>query len=149
VSSALTRAQWISLQGLRRIRARNHVVLCGGGMIGRAVIDLLTAAGNRVVVVEPQPHAGLIRRARERDVDLLTGSAHDDGALDLCDVPSASAVLALTDDDTTNLEIALAVRARSADVPLVVRVESAAFAEAAAAIFGVATFSPGALTAPA
>jgi len=149
VSSALTRAQWISLQGLRRIHARNHIVLCGGGTIGRAVIDLLTVAGNRIVVVEPQPHAGLVARARERDVDLLTGSAHDDGALDLCDVPNASAVLALTDDDTTNLEIALSVRARSADVPLVVRVESASFAEAAAAIFGVATFSPGALTAPA
>lgn len=149
VSSALTRAQWISLQGLRRIRARDHVVICGGGKIGSAVMNLLTAAGKRVVVIEPNPDASLVRRARERDVDLLTGDAHRDDALDLCDIPSASAVVALTDNDAINLEIALAARARNPDVPLVVRMENDAFAQATSAIFGIATFSPAALTAPA
>lgn len=149
VSSALTRAQWISMQGLRRIRARGHVVVCGGGKLGTAVMNLLTAAGKRVVVIEPNPDPGLIRRARERDVDLLTGDAHRNDALDLCDIPNATAVLAMTDNDAINLEIALGVRARTADVPLVVRMENDAFARAASAIFGIATFSPAALTAPA
>lgn len=149
VSSALTRAQWISTQGLRRIGARGHVVVCGCGKIGRAVVDLLTAAGKRVVVVEPNPDAALVRRARERDVDLLTGDANKDDALDFCALPNATSVLALTDNDAVNLEIALAARARSADVPLIIRMESDSFAEATAAVFGVRTFSPGALTAPA
>jgi len=149
VSSALTRAQWISLQGLRRVRARGHVVICGGGKIGAAVMNLLTAAGKRVVVIEPRPDPGLVRRARDRDVDLLTGDAHRDDALDLCDIPNATAVLAMTDNDAINLEIALAARARSADVPLVVRMENDAFARATAAVFEIATFSPAALTAPA
>lgn len=149
VSSAMTRAQWISTQGLRRIRARGHVVVCGCGKIGRAVVDVLTAAGKRVVVIEPNPDAAIVRRAREQDVDLLTGDANRDDALDLCDLPNAVSVLALTDNDAVNLEIALAARARSADVPLVVRMENDAFAEATAAVFHLRTFSPGGLTAPA
>jgi voltage-gated potassium channel Kch len=148
VASALTRAQWIATQGLRRIRARRHVVICGGGRIGTAVLDLLTAAGKRVIVIDPHPDADLVRRAQERDVDLLTGDAAEAGALDLCDVPNATAVLALTNSDTTNLEIALVVRTLSPDVPLVVRMEDARFASATARLFGISTFSPAALSAP-
>lgn len=149
VSSALTRAQWIALQGMRRIRAHGHVVICGGGKIGSAVLNMLTAAGKRVVVIEPNPDPGLVRRARQRDVDLLTGDAMRDDALDLCDIPHAAAVLALTDNDAINVEIALGARARSGEVPLVVRMDNDAFANAVSAIFGIATFSPSALTAPA
>jgi voltage-gated potassium channel Kch len=149
VSSAMTRAQWISMQGLRRIRAHGHVVICGGGKIGTAVMNLLTAAGKRVVVIEPDPDANLVRRARERDVDLLTGDANRDNALDLCEINHATAVLALTDNDAVNLEIALGARARSAAVPIIVRIENDAFAEATSAVFKIATFSPAALTAPA
>jgi hypothetical protein len=149
VSSALTRAQWMALQGMRRIRAHGHVVICGGGKIGSAVVNLLTAAGKRVVVIESNPDASLVRRARDRDVDLLTGDAQRDDALDLCDIPHASAVLALTDNDAINVEIALGARARRPDVPLVVRMDNDAFAGAVSEIFGIAAFSPSALTAPA
>jgi Trk K+ transport system NAD-binding subunit len=149
VSSALTRAQWMALQGMRRIRAHGHVVICGGGKIGSAVINLLTAAGKRVVVIESNPDASLVRRARDRDVDLLTGDAQRDDALDLCDIPHAAAVLALTDNDAVNVEIALGARARRPDVPLVVRMDNDAFASAVSEIFGIAAFSPSALTAPA
>jgi Trk K+ transport system NAD-binding subunit len=149
VSSAMTRAQWISMQGLRRIRARGHVVICGGGKIGTAVMNLLAGAGKHIVVIEPNPDANLVRRARERDVDLLTGDANRDNGLDLCDLPNATAMLALTDNDAVNLEIALGARARSNAVPIIVRIENDGFAQAASAIFGVTTFSPSALTAPA
>ena len=149
VASALTRAQWIATQGLRRIRARRHVVVCGGGKIGAAVINLLTDAGKRVIVIEPHPDADLVRRAQERDVDLLTGDASRDGALDMCDLGNASAVLALTNNDSTNLEIALGARVRSPEVPLVVRMENASYARATSKVFGISTFSPAALSAPA
>jgi Trk K+ transport system NAD-binding subunit len=148
ISSALTRAEWIAMQGLRRIHARDHVIVCGGGSIGSTVIDLMTSLGKHVVVVEPKPDPSLVRRARDPDVDLLTGDATSDDALDLCDIPNASAVLALTNSDSSNLEIALSARARSPDVPLVVRMESDSFARATAALFGIATFSPAALVAP-
>jgi voltage-gated potassium channel Kch len=149
ISSGLTRAQWIAEQGLRRVRARGHVVVCGGGKIGRSVVDALTAAGKRVVVVEARPDPALVRRGRERDVDLLTGDARSGDTLDLCAIPRAAAVLALTNSDAANLEIALGARGFSPDVPLVVRMERQPLAQATAELFGISTFSPAGLSAPA
>ena len=149
VSAAITRAQWTAQQGLRRIRARGHVVVCGGGRIGSAVVNLLTEAGKRVVVIDSHPDPTLIRRARESSIDLLTGDATNEDVLELCDVPHAAAVVVLTNSDPGNLEIALGARAIRADVPLVVRMENRTFAQATAWLFGISTFSPAALTAPA
>jgi voltage-gated potassium channel Kch len=148
VSSAVTRAQWIALQGLRRIRGRDHIVICGAGKVGAAVINLLALAGKHVVIVEPNPGADLVRKAREPAVDLLTGDARGDSALDLCDIAHASAFLALTDGDATNLEIALSARARVSAIPLVVRMEDPRFAFATSQLLGISTFSPSALGAP-
>ncbi len=149
VSAAITRAQWTALQGLRRIRLRGHVVVCGGGRFGGAVVSLLTAAGKRVVVVDSHPHPTLIRLARQSSIDLLTGDATNEDVLALCDIVHASAVVALTNSDPGNLEIALGARAIRPDVPLVVRMENRTFAQATDRLFGIATFSPAALSAPA
>ena len=48
-----------------------------------------------------------------------------------------------------DVEIALGARARRPDIPLVVRMDNDAFADAVSEIFGIAAFSPSALTAPA
>jgi Trk K+ transport system NAD-binding subunit len=149
VSAAITRAQWTALQGLRRIRARGHVVVCGGGRIGSAVVNLLTEAGKHVVVVDSHPDPTLVRLARQSSIDLLTGDATNEDVLALCDVPHAAAVVVLTNSDPGNLEIALGARAMRPDVPLVVRMENRTFAQATARLFGIATFSPAELSAPA
>jgi Trk K+ transport system NAD-binding subunit len=149
ISSAITRAQWTGLQGLRRIRGRGHIVICGAGRIGGAVVDLLVRAGKRVVVVDPSPDPYLMRLARMNAIDLLTGDATHEEVLELCDIPHASALVVLTNNDPGNLEIALGARALRPDVPLVVRMENRTFATATAELFGIATFSPAALSAPA
>jgi len=50
VSSALTRAEFTLTQGLRRVRARGHIVVCGGGSVPAATLAVLTGAGKRAVV---------------------------------------------------------------------------------------------------
>lgn len=149
VSSAITRAQWIAWEGLRRIHARGHVVVCGGGRTGGAVVDLLVAAGKHVVVIDSHPDPGLVRRARANRIDLLTGDATHEDVLELCGIPNAACVVALTNSDPGNLEIALGARALRADVPLVVRMENRTFAQATNELFGISTFSPAELSAPA
>jgi Trk K+ transport system NAD-binding subunit len=149
ISSAITRAQWTALAGLRRIRGRGHVVVCGAGRIGSAVIDLLLRARRHVVVVDPAPDPYLMRLARTNAIDLLTGDATHEEVLELCDIPHASALVVLTNNDPGNLEIALGARALRPDVPLVVRMENRTFAQATAQLFGIATFSPAVLSAPA
>ena len=150
VTSALTRAQFTAMQGLRQIRTRGHVLLCGSGNVGMRVIDYLRALHQRVVVVDPNPDPALVEMSRRRQIELLTGDATRDATLDLCNVQSARAVVALTDSDTANLEVALGVRARNPHVPVVMRAQDEAFAGSIARQFeAIRTYSTTTLAAPA
>jgi voltage-gated potassium channel Kch len=134
-AARLTRAQWVRMQGLRPIHRRGHIVVCGSGSIGTGAIDLLLAFDKPLVVVEANPDAALVERARERGFDLLTGDASRDDTLDLCNLGAAHSLIALTNVDTLNLEIALGARARNPSMPVVLRIAEATFAQSIAASF--------------
>ena len=148
-ASRLTRAQWVRMQGLRPIHRRGHIVLCGCGSIGTGVIDLLLAFDRPLVVIDPSPDTALIERARDRGFDLLTGDASRDDTLDLCNLGEAHSLVALTNIDTLNLEIALGARARNPGMPIVLRIAEAEFAASIARHFEFeTTFSVAALAGP-
>ena len=149
-TSALTRAQFTAMQGLRQIRTRGHVIVCGSGNVGTRVIGHLRALRQRIVVIEPQPGPALIEMSRRRHIELLTADATRDETLDRCNIASARAAIAVTNNDTANLEIALGVRARNPNLPVVMRAQDDAFAESIARQFGsIRTHSTRALAAPA
>jgi Trk K+ transport system NAD-binding subunit len=149
-ASLLTRVHWVTLQGLRPVHRRGHIVVCGAGSIGTGVIDLLLALGRHLVVVELVPDTTVVERAREQHFDLLTGDASRDTTLDLCNLSSAHGLIALTNVDTLNLEIALGARARNPTMPIVLRIAEASFAESIARHFDFqTTYSAAALAAPA
>ena len=149
-ASLLTRVHWVTMQGLRPVHRRGHIIVCGAGSIGSGAIDLLLALGKRLVVVEISPDAGLVEQAREQRFDLLTGDASRDATLDLCNLGAAHALVALTNVDTLNLEIALGARARNPTMPVVLRIAEASFAQSIARHFEFeTTFSAAALAAPA
>jgi hypothetical protein len=84
-----------------------------------------------------------------RGIELVTGDATRDATLDLCNIVHARAVIAVTDSDTANLEVALGVRARNKRVPVVMRVQDQAFADSIARHFeAIRTYSTAALAAP-
>lgn len=150
VSAQLTRIQWISMQGLRAVHRRGHIVVCGAGSIGSNVIELLRDLGKPLVVVETAPEATLVEEAHEQGFDILTGDASRDATLDLCNLGRAHALISLTNVDTLNLEIALAARARNPSLPIVLRIADAGFATSIARHFEFeTTFSAEALAAPA
>jgi voltage-gated potassium channel Kch len=149
-ASLLTRVHWVRMQGLRPVHRRGHIVVCGAGSIGSEVIDLLPALGKQLVVVEISPDTAIIERAREQRFDLLTGDASRDATLDLCNLNSAHGLIALTNVDTLNLEIALGARARNPTMPIVLRIAEASFAQSIARHFEFeTTYSAAALAAPA
>jgi Trk K+ transport system NAD-binding subunit len=149
-ASLLTRVHWVTMQGLRPVHRRGHIVICGAGSIGSGVIDLLLGLAKRLVVVELNPDATIVERAREQHFDLLTGDASRDTTLDLCNLGAAHGLIALTNVDTLNLEIALGARARNPTMPIVLRIAEASFAESIARHFEFeTTFSAAALAAPA
>lgn len=148
-ASLLTQARHVRMQGLRRIRRRGHIVICGAGSIGSGVIDLLLGSGRPLVVVERAPDPALIERARDQGFDLLTGDASRDDTLDLCNLDAAHSLVALTNVDTLNLEIALGGRVRNPVMPIVLRIADASFAASIARHFQFeTTFSAEALAAP-
>jgi Trk K+ transport system NAD-binding subunit len=149
-ASLLTRVQWVAMQGLRPVHRRGHIVVCGAGSIGAGVIDLLLTLDKRLVVIELAPDAALVEWAREQHFDLLTGDASRDSTLDLCNLDAAHGLIALTNVDTLNLEIALGARARNPTMPIVLRIAEASFAESIARHFDFeTTYSAAALAAPA
>jgi Trk K+ transport system NAD-binding subunit len=148
-AARLTRGQWVRMQGLRPIHRRGHIVVCGSGSIGTGVTDLLLDFDKPLVVVEQSPDAALVERARDRGFDLLTGDASRDDTLDLCNLGAAHSLIALTNVDTLNLEIALGARARNPSMPIVLRIAEATFAESIARHFDFKmTFSVAALAGP-
>ncbi len=148
-ASLLTRVYWVRMQGLRPLHRRGHIIVCGAGSIGSGVIELLLAQGKRLVVVEPAPDPAIVELARERRFDLLTGDASRDETLDLCNIGAAHSIVALTNVDTLNLEIALGARARNPAMPAILRIAEASFAASIARHFGFqTTFSVAALAAP-
>ena len=149
-ASLLVRVHWVTMQGLRPVRRRGHIVVCGAGSIGSGVIELLLSLGKRLVVIEQSPDTAIIELARERRFDLLTGDASRDETLDLCSLGAAHSLVALTNVDTLNLEIALGARARNPTMPVVLRIAEAGFAASIARHFEFeTTFSVAALAAPA
>jgi hypothetical protein len=113
------------------------------------VIDLLLGSGRALVVVERMPDPALIERARDQGFDLLTGDASRDDTLDLCNLAAAHSLVALTNVDTLNLEIALGGRVRNPDMPIVLRIADASFAASIARHFQFeTTFSAEALASP-
>jgi Trk K+ transport system NAD-binding subunit len=150
VTTALTRAQFTALQGLRQIKTRGHVVVCGAGNVGTRVIEFLRMLGQPVVVIDPVPDAETVELSRIRAVELLTGDATRDGTLELCNLPVARSLIALTSSDTANLEVALGARGRNPHLQVVMRVQDDAFAGSVGRQFeAIQTFSTSSLAAPA
>lgn len=149
-TALLSRAQQVRIQGLRHIRGHGHLVICGAGNIGMAVIEYLLDMKKKLVVIEHHPDRILIEWAVEHRIDLLTGDATRDATLDFCNLANAHGLMALSNSDTTNLEAALGARARNPALPLVLRIADAEFAASIARHFQFeTTFSAAALVAPA
>jgi len=130
------------LQGRRPQRGRDHVVVAGAGNVGFRVAQLLAAAGRRVVVIERQPDSRNAFALRAEGHHVIVADAGLDESLDLAGVDRASVVLALTDSDAVNLTVALAVRGRGLDVPVVIRLISPELSDHLHGRKGIVTVSP-------
>ena len=124
-------------------------MLFRSGNVGTRVVEFLRALDRHVVVVERRSDPMLEEMSSRRGIELVTGDATRDATLELCNVAHARAVIAVTDSDTANLEVALGVRARNKRVPVVMRVQDEAFADSIKRHFeNIGSFSTAALAAP-
>jgi Trk K+ transport system NAD-binding subunit len=106
----LIRARLGGALEVRRIPDGGHVVICGLGSIGFRVVEELLRYGEPVVVIERDAGNRFIRAARRLGAPVIVGDAGVAGVLQDAHAASSRAVIAATDDDLTNLSIALLVR---------------------------------------
>jgi len=129
---------------------REHVIVCGLGKVGYRVTLQLLKMQQEVVGIERDPEATFLDRIRKEKVPVLVGDARRPGLLEKAGVRVASAVIACTEDDLTNLEIALEARELNPGVKIVMRMFDEQLAERVRRGFGIRTaFSTSALAAPA
>jgi voltage-gated potassium channel len=128
---------------------RDHIVLIGLGHVGFRVLGELLGRGRQVIVVEAQDHGQFIEEARARGVPLVIGDARRESLLRDLGIEHARCVIACTDNDLVNLEVAIDVRAINPNIRLVMRFFDQGMAQKLGKAFAVdSTFSTSALAAP-
>ena len=121
-----------------------HLVLLGLGKIGTRVLAQLRELRIPVVCVEADPQARGLALARRLRVPVVLGDVTQEGVLEAAKIHRAHAFLALTSEDTTNLEAVLYARTVRPDLRVVLRLYDDDFATAVYRTLRAA--HPGALT---
>ncbi|MEH1874776.1 NAD-binding protein [Nostoc sp.] len=133
-----------------RIPHRSHYIVCGLSGIGVRIVQQLHTSGYEVVVVELDPNNKYINTARELGIPVIQGDASFRTILKASNIDSAAAVLAVTSNDATNLEIALKAKGLTSSIPVIVHYADPDFASIAQQLFGFeAVLSSAELAAPA
>lgn len=102
-------------------RISGHVVLVGLGNVGARVLTQLHDVGVPVVAVESDEHARGVPRARRAGIPVVIGDASREEILREARLDASRALVAVTNNDVTNLEAALHGRAMRADLRVVLR----------------------------
>ncbi|HZT79964.1 MAG TPA: NAD(P)-binding protein, partial [Gemmataceae bacterium] len=121
VTNYLLRARLRGALEVRRIPDGGHVVVCGLGNVGFRVVEELVAADERVVAIEVAGDSRFVATARRLGVAVITGDATVREVLRQAHAGAARAVVATTNHDLVNLEVALLVRELNPHQRVVVR----------------------------
>lgn len=121
VVDALIKLRISDLTGGVRGTPRHHAVVCGLGRIGTSVLNHLIERGVPVVAIERSNDQPGVLRARRLKVPVIIAEATDPEALQQAGIQTADAVLAVTDSDAVNLEIALVAKGSQPEVRVVTR----------------------------
>ncbi len=118
----LITARLAVITGGVRGQPRHHVVVCGLGRVGTAVAARLKSRRVPVVAIERNEDAVGVLRARQLKIPVIIAAATNASAQELAGIGRADAVLAVTDDEAVNLEIALVAKNANPGVRVVARV---------------------------
>lgn len=115
----------------RRIPDGGHVVVCGLGNVGFRCVEELVRFGHPVVAIDAVSESPFAATVRRMGVPVIAGSATVTAVLEQARAATAGAVIAATDSELSNLEIALLAREANPKQRVVVRLQENDFALAA------------------
>jgi Trk K+ transport system NAD-binding subunit len=128
---------------------RNHVIVCGIGKVGyRTTLELLKF-GREAVAIEHDPAGRFVEKIKALDIPVIIGDARRPENLVKAGAERADAIIPCTNDELTNLDIALDARELNPDIKVVMRMYDPDLARRIQKGFGIYTaFSTSALAAP-
>jgi Trk K+ transport system NAD-binding subunit len=126
-----------------------HVIVCGAGKIGFRVILELRKLGREVVVIERNADGRFIDKLRSMSIPLIIADARRSETLYKANIERAAAIIPCTEDELTNLDIALDARDIKPDIKVVLRMFDPDLARRVEKGFGIHTaLSTSAIAAP-
>ncbi|ABA22466.1 TrkA-N [Trichormus variabilis ATCC 29413] len=133
-----------------RIPLRHHYIVCGLSGVGSKIVQQLHTSGYEVVVIETDSNNKYVNSVRGLGIPVIQGDASFRTTLKTSNIDSAAAVLAVTNNDATNLEIALKAKGLAPKIPVIVHYADPDFAGIAQQVFDFeAVLSSAELAAPA
>ncbi|HKV13353.1 MAG TPA: NAD(P)-binding protein [Thermoanaerobaculia bacterium] len=102
-------------------RMSGHCIVCGLGDVGYRIVELLHRLGETVVVITDEVREERLQTAEAFGVRVIVGDARNDRLLLEAGLESAQALIAATNEDLANIEIALDARRMRPDLPVVLR----------------------------
>ena len=122
--------------GFSNIRLKNHIIIAGLGRIGFRVANQLHESGEKVIVIEKDANSDFLTSLRGKIPVLIGDSAHPQ-ILNKAGLSQAKTILALTDDDITNLNMLIYAEKLNPAINTVARIFSKRIGEKAKAAFGI------------
>lgn len=137
------------LLGQRLFPLHDHFIICGFGKVGYRIAEELRALGHQVVAVEKDENAQLVERARRSGVPVIVSQDPYTTLMGL-HLKEARCLMAVTDDDVQNMELAIAAQEKNPRIRVVVRLFDPQLASLVERAFGIHLVrSPSAIAAPA
>ncbi len=101
-------------------KAKKYILVCGFGKAGHILVDNLLKNGHRVLVIDPNPE--VFHQAELHSVNIIKDDASDIDLLENIGLnANIKSVVVLTDDDTINLSIILAVRSLNKKIQIIAK----------------------------
>jgi Trk K+ transport system NAD-binding subunit len=130
-------------------RMKEHIVVCGLGHVGIRVVESLKSLGASVVAIERNPTDSFATVVEGLGFPVLYGDARRDALLIEAGIRRAKAVVCATDDDLTNLEVAIDAKRENPEIRVVMRMfDQRVASKMRAALDLDETFSTSALSGP-
>ena len=127
----------------------DHVIVCGVGKVGYRVILELLKFEKEVVAIELNPEGRFVEKVKELGIPIILADARRSENILKAGVKKADAIIPCTDNELTNLDIALDARELNPDIRVVMRMFDADFAKRVEKGFGIQyAFSTSAVSAP-
>ena len=122
ITDSLLKKRLVLSFGRRHIRASGHIVVVGIGSVGLRVVEVLRARGESVVVIESQESGRNMPAIYAKRVPALLGDARTERVLRDAGLQRAKALLSMTSDDLSNLEVGLNARLLRPELRVVLRI---------------------------